>query len=199
MSDIISQQKNTFKKTYSLKEEFYIQNKKKISLDANHNSEILKDKTLFNSILKSKDNFTETNNHKSNKKENNSPDKKNNQILSHFIDYFIFNEKYIKEKMPEGNNYKMKSKNYRLKNNCINLNNNKIKNIDLNNILQDIEHIQNYINNNCLKNNLNNLNSNSNKLPLKQDNNCKIKGNLLLNSSINKYKFESKLFNLFII
>ena len=76
MSDIISQQKNAFIKTDSLKEEFYIQNKKKISLDANHNSEILKDKTLFNSILKSKDNFTEPNNHKSNKKENNTPDKK---------------------------------------------------------------------------------------------------------------------------
>ena len=57
--------------------------------------------------------------------------------------------------MPEGNNYKMKSKNYRLKNNCINLNNNKIKNVDLNkvnDILQDFEHIQNYINNNSVKN-----------------------------------------------
>jgi len=201
MSDIISQQKNTFKKTYSLKEEFYIQNKKKISLDANHNSEILKDKTLFNSILKSKDNFTEPNNHKSNKKENNSPDKKNNQILSHFIDYFIFNEKYIKEKMPEGNNYKMKPKNYRLKNNCINLNNNKIKNVDLNkvnDILQDIEYMQNYINNNSLKNYLNivnDLNLYSNKL----DNNCKIEDNLLLNSSVNNYIFGGKLFNLFTI
>ena len=89
MSDIISQQKNTFKKTYSLKDEFFIQNKIKLSLDVNHNSEILKDKTLFNSIIKSKDNFSEPNNHKSNKKENNAPNKKNNQILSHFIDYFF--------------------------------------------------------------------------------------------------------------
>ena len=158
MSDIICQQKNKFIKTDSPKDEFYIQNKTKISLDSNHNSEILKDKILTNSILKSKDNFAELNNNKSNKKVNNAPDKKNNQILSHFIDYFIFNEKYIKEKMPEGNNYKMKSKNYRLKNNCINLNKNKIEDVNLNkinDILQDIEHLQNYLNNSCLKNHLN--------------------------------------------
>ena len=141
MSDIINQQKNTIIKINNQKNQFYIQNKIKISLDENHNYEILKDKTLSNSILKSNANFTEPNNQKSNEKVNNALD------ISHFIDYFFFNEKYIKEKMPEGNNYKMKSKNYRLKNNCINLNNNKIKNIDLNNILQDIEHIQNYINN----------------------------------------------------
>ena len=199
MSDIINQQKNTIIKINNQKNQFYIQNKTKISLDSNHNSEILKDKILTNSILKSKDNFAESNNHKSNKKVNNAPDKKNNQILSHFIDYFIFNEKYIKEKMPEGNNYKMKSKNYRLKNNCINLNNNKIKNVDLNkvnDILQDIEYMQNYINNNSHKNYLNivnDLNLYSNKL----DNNCKIEDNLLLNSSVNNYKFDGKLFNLF--
>ena len=103
--------------------------------------------------------------------------------------------------MPEGNNYKMKSKNYRLKNNCINLNNNKIKNVDLNkvnDILQDIEYMQNYINNNSLKNYLNivnDLNLYSNKL----DNNCKIEDNLLLNSSVNNYIFGGKLFNLFTI
>ena len=204
MSDIINQQKNTFIKTDSPKDEFDIQNKTKISSEEKNDYEKLKDKTLSNSILKTKVNCTELNNIKSNEKEKNEPDKKNNQILSHFIDYFFFNEKYIKEEMPEGNNYKIKSKNYRLKNNFINLNKNKIKYIDLNkvnDILQDIEHMQNYINNNCLKNHLtivNDFNLNSNKLPLKQDNNCKIEGNLLLNSSINNYKFERKLFNLFI-
>ena len=204
MSDIINQKKNTFLKTDSPNDEFNIHRITKISLDENRNYVILKDKTLSNSIPKSKDNSVEPNNQKSSKKINSVSEKKNNHIISHFIGYFFFNEKYIKEKMPEGNNYKMESKNYKLKKNCINLNKIKIEHVNLNkvnNILQDSKHIDNYINNNCLKNNLNiinDLNSNLNRLPLKQDNNCKIEGNLLFNTP-NKYKFDSKLFNLFII
>ena len=76
MSDIINQKKNTFLKTDSPKDEFNIHRITKISLDENRNYVILKDKTLSNSIPKSKDNSVEPNNQKSSKKINSVSEKK---------------------------------------------------------------------------------------------------------------------------
>lgn len=78
--------------------------------------------------------------------------------ISPEMDYFLCNEEYIKEKMPEGNCYKIKSKNYirksQLKTEKKSKNNSscsiiKIEDVDLNKvneILKDIKYVEDNIN-----------------------------------------------------
>ena len=76
-----------------------------------------------------------------------------NKNILVMLDYFLCNEKYMKAKNSEGNNYK-DSKNYILKNKFKYDNKIQIKDIDLNkinNILKDIEYTQNNIDNNSNK------------------------------------------------
>ena len=122
-----------------------------------------------------------------------------NRIISPEFNYFLCNEQYIKEKNPEGNNYKDKSKNYKLKKN---FNNNiiKIEDIEINkinDILKEIENVNNNINNNY---NLTiNIGQNEkdeiNKLSYIKDEPF-IEDNYLLCSYINNYKFNCKKFYL---
>ncbi len=70
--------------------------------------------------------------------------------------YFLCNEEDIKQKNPEGNDYKKKSKNFVHKN-TFNSKNIKIENLDLtkiNDILKDIEYVQDKINNNQINTNI---------------------------------------------
>ena len=74
--------------------------------------------------------------------------------ISPEMDYFLCNEEYMKEKMPEGNNYKIKSRNFIKKSqfktekskkdsNCSLI---KIEDVDLNKvneILKDIKYVEN--------------------------------------------------------
>ena len=204
MSSIIKEEKNTFiinKNiiTESPKGEYYKSKKTKNSFDENDSYEFLKDQTSTNSPYKSNDTSEESVNQKTQEEVNNSSDKKNDNFISPLIGFFLCNEQYIKEKMPEGNNYKMISKNYILKNNFINLNKIKIEGVNLNkvnDILQDIEYVQNLINNNYLKNHLNYVNNENyffNQFSIKQNiqnNNC----NLEDYASINNYKYDCKTF-----
>ena len=121
------------------------------------------------------------------------------------IDYFLCNEKYFQEKMPEKSDYKRKSKNFIKKTNF----NNKmqIENIDLNRvntILEDIENSQKN-NNNYIKNvNINKFDVNinfvdNNELNLNQLSNANItafdlNNNFYLSQQINtiNFNFESK-------
>lgn len=79
-----------------------------------------------------------------------------NQKISPEYNYFLCNEEDIKEKNPEGNDYKKKSKNF-LHKNTLNSKNIKIEDLDLtkiNDILKDIEHVQENINNNQINKNI---------------------------------------------
>lgn len=78
--------------------------------------------------------------------------------ISPETDYFLCNGEYMKEKMPEGNNYKIKSRNFikksqfKTEKNCKNNSNCsiiKIEDVDLNKvneILKDIKYVENNIN-----------------------------------------------------
>lgn len=177
------------------KEEFF--KPENNSLDNKKDCSVLKNITLSNSEYKSNDNnFIESNNFILNKNAKNSRDK-NEIIISPFIQYFLCNEKYIKENIQNGNNYKNKSKNYILKNNFNNFDKIKIEDIDINkvnDILKNIDYLQNnkiseknnfnFINNECLNYNISTCNLS--KYYYIDDN--------LLNSSINTSKFYSKTF-----
>lgn len=118
-----------------------------------------------------------------------------NRIISPELNYFLCNEQYIKEKYPEGNNYKDKSKNYKLKTNFID-SKIKIEDIEINkinNILQDIELAQNNINNNY--NSIINIGQNGkeeiNELSFLKDESFNVDNNLLC-SYVNNYIFNCK-------
>jgi len=128
--------------------------------------------------------------------------------ISPEMDYFLCNEEYMKEKMPEGNNYKIKSKNYIKKSqfktgkskngsNCSLI---KIEDVDLNKvneILKDIKYVEN-INSNYKDNFINtDLNSVINeKLYLNELQNIPIEKfdavDMSLCSYINNYNFNCK-------
>lgn len=79
-----------------------------------------------------------------------------NQKISPEYNYFLCNEEDIKEKNPEGNDYKKKSKNFVHKN-TLNSKNINIEDLDLtkiNDILKDIEYVQENINNNQINTNI---------------------------------------------
>jgi len=128
--------------------------------------------------------------------------------ISPEMDYFLCNEEYMKEKMPEGNNYKIKSKNYIKKSqfktekskNSSNCSLIKIEDVDLNKvneILKDIKYVEN-ININYKDNFINtDLNSAINeKLNLKEQTNIPIEKfdavDMSLCSYINNYNFNCK-------
>jgi len=124
------------------------------------------------------------------------------------MDYFLCNEEYMKEKMPEGNNYKIKSRNFIKKSqfktekskkdsNCSLI---KIEDVDLNKvneILKDIKYVEN-ININYKDNFINtDLNSVINeKLNLNELQNISIEKfdsvDMSLYSYINNYNFNCK-------
>ena len=126
------------------------------------------------------------------------------------MNYFLCNEEYMKEKMPEGSNYKIKSKNYIKKSQFKNEKKNKsdsncslikIEDVDLNKvneILKDIKYVENNINikykDNFINTDLNsaiNENSNLNELsniPLETFDGI----DMSLCSYINNYNFNCK-------
>ena len=130
------------------------------------------------------------------------------KCISPEMDYFLCNEEYMKEKMPEGNNYKIKSRNFIKKSqfktekskkdsNCSLI---KIEDVDLNKvneILKDIKYVEN-ININYKDNFINtDLNSAINeKLNLKEQTNIPIEKfdavDMSLCSYINNYNFNCK-------
>lgn len=133
------------------------------------------------------------------------------------IDYFIFNEKYLKEKIPEGNNYKKKSKNYILKSKFRNDQNKKdipcnnkisIGDLDLskvNDILKDIEFVQDNMDNNIdtINNKFNNIDfPMNNHINLDELSNIPIEAfktvDNSLTSEVNECKFDCKLKYFFI-
>jgi len=191
MSNSIKEKKllisNKIKAEQKPKEKFF--KPKNNSLDNKKDYNILKNTTLSNLAYASNDNnFIESNNFILNKNGINSRDK-NDIIISPFIQYFLCNEKYIKENIPNGNNYKNKSKNYILKNNFNNLDINKV-----NDILKKIDYIQNNKNNE--KNNFNFINNKCLNYNISTCNLSKYYyiDNNLLNSNINTSKFYSKTF-----
>ena len=125
------------------------------------------------------------------------------------MNYFLCNEEYMKEKMPEGNNYKIKSKNFikksqfkteKSKNNS-NCSLIKIEDVDLNKvneILKDIKYVENNVNINYKDNFINtdlnsaiNENSNLNELsniPIETFDGV----DMSLCSYINNYNFNCK-------
>ena len=119
------------------------------------------------------------------------------------LNYFLCNEEYIKEKNPEGNNYKNKSKNFVLKSKFIN-NKIQIEDIDynkINNILKDIENIENIENNVNNKNNIyihtdiniiKNEKNNENKLTYIEPQPLSVERNYLC--PYMNYRFDSKLY-----
>ena len=130
------------------------------------------------------------------------------KCISPEMDYFLCNEEYMKEKMPEGNNYKIKSKNYIKKSqfktekskNSSNCSLIKIEDVDLNKvneILKDIKYVEN-ININYKDNFINtDLNSAINeKLNLNEQTNIPIEKfdavDMSLCSYINNYNFNCK-------
>ena len=130
------------------------------------------------------------------------------KCISPEMDYFLCNEEYMKEKMPEGNNYKIKSRNFIKKSqfktekskkdsNCSLI---KIEDVDLNKvneILKDIKYVEN-ININYKDNFINtDLNSVINeKLNLNELQNIPIEKfdavDMSLCSYINNYNFNCK-------
>jgi len=130
------------------------------------------------------------------------------KCISPEMDYFLCNEEYMKEKMPEGNNYKIKSRNFIKKSqfktekskkdsNCSLI---KIEDVDLNKvneILKDIKYVEN-ININYKDNFINtDLNSVINeKLNLNELQNISIEKfdsvDMSLYSYINNYNFNCK-------
>ena len=130
------------------------------------------------------------------------------KYISPEMDYFLYNEEYMKEKMPEGNNYKIKSRNFIKKSqfktqkskndsNCSLI---KIEDVDLNKvneILKDIKYVEN-ININYKDNFINtDLNSVINeKLNLNKLQNIPIEKfdavDMSLCSYINNYNFNCK-------
>ena len=112
--------------------------------------------------------------------------------------FFLCNEKYVKEKLPEGNHYKNNSKNYKLKG-TLNLNKIQIKDIEknkINEILKDIESYQNSID---IKNITNKFNYNifNTDIEIDLSNLSKFEKNYNINSNnlcsyINNYKFDCK-------
>ncbi len=199
MSNSIKEKKllifNKIKAEQKPKEKFF--KPKNNSLDNKKDYNILKNTTLSNLAYASNDNnFIESNNFILNKNGINSIDK-NDIIISPFIQYFLCNEKYIKENIPNGNNYKNKSKNYILKKNFNNLDKIKIEDVDINkvnDILKKIDYIQNNKNNE--KNNFNFINKkclNYNRSTCNLSKYYYIDNNLL-NSNINTSKFYSKTF-----
>ena len=131
------------------------------------------------------------------------------KCISPEMTYFLCNEEYMKEKMPEGNNYKIKSKNFIKKSqfktekskNDSNISLIKIEDVDLNKvneILKDIKYVENNVNINCKDNFINtdlnsviNENSNLNELsniPIETFDGV----DMSLCSYINNYNFNCK-------
>jgi hypothetical protein len=132
------------------------------------------------------------------------------KCISPEINYFLCNEEYMKEKMPEGNNYKIKSKNFIIKSkfktekkskNDSNISLIKIEDVDLNKvneILKDIKYVENNVNINYKDNFINtdlnsviNENSNLNELsniPIETFDGV----DMSLCSYINNYNFNCK-------
>ena len=154
--------------------------------------------------------FNELNNFKTFSEEKNIYFEKDKakKCISPEMDYFLCNEEYMKEKMPEGNNYKIKSRNFIKKSqfktekskkdsNCSLI---KIEDVDLNKvneILKDIKYVEN-ININYKDNFINtDLNSVINeKLNLNELQNISIEKfdsvDMSLYSYINNYNFNCK-------
>ena len=118
-----------------------------------------------------------------------SKDIKKNKNLCLEIDYFLCNEKYFQEKMPEKSNYKKSSKHY-IKKNIFNKSM-KIEDIDqkkVNTILEDIENAQKN-ENNCMNNvNINKFDVNINFL----DNNS-LNTNQFINTNFTAFDFNNDL------
>ena len=128
------------------------------------------------------------------------------------IDYFLCNEKYFQQKMPEKSNYKIFSKNFIIKNSFNKKS--QIEEIDqnkVNTILEEIENVEKNANN-CINNvNINkfdvniNIFDNINNLNINQFPNANFTAfdfnNNLLLSHINKinFNFESKYIFIIII
>jgi hypothetical protein len=181
------------------KENIFNSKDEEISIDEKEDSEI---KIKYKSSIESSSNSSCSENHKSinqnilNESSYIFIDKKYEDYQE--INYFSCNEKYLKEKMPEGNNYKKKSRNYLPKKEC-NFKRMSIDDLDLNKIngiLKDIEALEdekdeegnNKINNDIKDLNIENLELNKftpTKEPLNID-------NTFLCSYINNYKFDCK-------
>ena len=200
MSDIINKKNNLLimdKITdEKVKKEFYKPKESSILSDEKDEDETIKNETSPNSPYLS--------NYDSNlscEKLNDISNISNDKIVSAFMNYFLCNEKYIKEKEPEGYNYQKKSRNFILKSNLMNFNEINIEDFDpnkLNDILKDIEYIEKNINNNYFNISLNNVNKdnlNSSNFPkdqLIEKNDCNIENNININSCLNDYKFDCK-------
>ena len=199
MSDIISKENNLLIMDKiideKVKEEFYKPKESSILSDEKDEEETIKSETSPNSPYLS--------NYESNQSCEKLNDISNISIgktVSPFMSYFLCNEKYIKEKEPEGYNYQKKSRNFILKNHLMNFNEISIEDVDLNkvnNILKDIEYLEKNLNNtffNISLNNVNKDNSNSANFPkdqLIEKNDCNIESNNL-NFCLIDYKFEAK-------
>jgi hypothetical protein len=199
MSDIINKENNLLIMDKiideKVKEEFYKPKESSILSDEKDEDETIQNETSPNSPFLS--------NYESNQSCEKLNDISNISIdktVSPFMSYFLCNEKYIKEKEPEGYNYQKKSRNFILKNNLMNFNEISIENVDLNkvnDILKDIEYLEKNLNNtffNISLNNVNKDNSNSVNFPKDQPtekNDCNIESNNL-NFCLIDYKFEGK-------
>ena len=200
MSDIINKKNNLLimdKITdEKVKKEFYKPKESSILSDEKDEDETIKNETSPNSPY-----LSNYGSNQSCEKLNDISNISNDKIVSAFMNYFLCNEKYIKEKEPEGYNYQKKSRNFILKSNLMNFNEINIEDFDpnkLNDILKDIEYIEKNINNNFFNISLNNVNKdnlNSCNFPkdqLIEKNDCNIENNININSCLNDYKFDCK-------
>ena len=200
MSDIINKKNNLLimdKITdEKVKKEFYKPKESSILSDEKDEDETIKNETSPNSPY-----LSNYDSNQSCEKLNDISNISNDKIVSPFMNYFLCNEKYIKEKEPEGYNYQKKSRNFILKSNLMNFNEINIEDFDpnkLNDILKDIEYIEKNINNNFFNISLNNVNKdnlNSCNFPkdqLIEKNDCNIENNININSCLNDYKFDCK-------
>ena len=199
MSDIISKENNLLimdKKTdEKVKEKFYKPKESSILSDEKNEDETIKNETSPNSPY-----LSSYESNQSCEKLNDISNISIDKTVSPFMSYFLCNEKYIKEKKPEGYNYQKKSRNFILKNNLMNFNEINIEDVDLNkvnDILKDIEYLEKNINNTFFNISLNNINKdNLNSVNFQKDqmtekNDCNIES-YNLNSCLNNYKFEGK-------
>jgi len=180
--------------------------------EENYDSDInTANKTSHNSSSGSNcDSINENNQEKLNDLSNSFNEEKNitsskdinkNKNLFPAIDYFLCNEKYFRQKMPEKSNYKINSNNFIIKNSF-----NKKMKIDeidqnkVNTILEEIENVQKN-DNNCINNiNINKFDVNINFFDYINSSNINAKftafdfNNSLLLSHINNinFNFESK-------